>query len=550
MSQRLPQHFPSAAVLFVLPVALSTGWLASCSSEPTDPEATVTYHAAVRPILDARCVSCHHNGGPAPFSMEYTADDWKNGKPTWAESAVGAALDGRMPPWLPSGDCRDLAYERVLSDEEKQALTTWRDEGFAQGDPELYNGPLNVETPPDLGSPALELQPAEAYTPNDEESDDYRCFILPTSFDKDTFVTATNIVPGDTQMVHHGLLYLVPPDGVANAEKLDKSDDGPGYTCFGGPGGTTLSTLGGWVPGAVIAPTPENSAIFVPAGSKIVLQIHYNTLALNGAPPPAEKSTVQIWTTAAKPAYRVESLPMAHLGMKVPSGEEASVQERVFQMPVDGTIISLAPHMHLLGAAIEASFEPEGADAACMIQIPEWDFHWQQMYGLGKDARLEAKKGDKIRLKCTYNNSAANQPMVGGSKKAPEDVYWGEGTLDEMCLLYVATMVPFDTPDFRCGAYPSCVEKCGDGDGRCFFDCATVGGGQCAGCLISAVAKCAPPYCASQGIAVQQCNQTCSGDGAGCILYDCKEEFDAFYACMEPHLEGGDCATQLAACGL
>lgn len=524
--------------------------IAACSTGPAPSTGSVEYHAQVRPILEAKCTTCHHDGGPAPFSMEFDPAEWQDGAPAWAQSAVAAVEDGRMPPWLPAGDCRDLAYERTLTAEEKALLATWRDENFPAGDPASFQGPAPADSPPPLGDPTIETAPEEAYVANTEAPDDYRCFLLPAEFPEETYLTASTVVPGETAIVHHALIYLIPPASLAGVEKLDAEDAGPGYTCFGGPGGGVLTTLGAWVPGSVGQRNPPGSANVIPAGSRLVLQIHYNTLGLDGAEPPPERSTAQLWTTLEKPEYRVEALPMAHLGMKIPAGEAASVQERVFEMPGDGTIVGLAPHMHLLGDKIEASIEPAGGDPACLIDIPSWDFHWQQNYTLGDAAFVPAKKGDKIRLRCTYDNSAANQPVVGGSKKAPEDVTWGEGTLDEMCLLYVGTMVPVDAPDFRCGAYPGCIEKCAEGDGQCFFDCATVGGGQCGPCLVGAVGKCAPSYCASAGLAFQQCAGKCTDDGPGCIKYDCAAEFDAFYACMEPHLENGDCAEQLSACGL
>jgi hypothetical protein len=530
--------------------ALGAAALASCSTGPAPSTGSVEYHAQVRPLLEASCTSCHHEGGPAPFSMEYDAAEWESGAPAWAASAVAAAEDGRMPPWLPSGDCRELAYERALTADEKAMLATWRDEGFPSGDPATFPGPLPGDTPPPLGAPAIETAPEEAYVASTAEADDYRCFLLPVEFAEETYLRAADVVPGETALVHHALLYLIPPGSVAGAEARDADDPGPGYTCFGGPGGGALTTLGAWVPGSVVQGSPPGSASIVPAGSRVVMQIHYNTLSLGGAAPPPERSTARFWTTKEKPQYRVEALPMAHLGMNIPAGEEASLQERVFEMPGDGTIIALAPHMHLLGEKISASIEPVAGDPACLIDIPRWDFHWQQNYGLPEPTRVEAKQGDKIRVQCTYDNSAANQPVVDGTKQPPMDVTWGEGTLDEMCLLYVGVMVPYDAPDFRCGAYPACVEKCADGDGACFFDCATVGGGQCGPCLIQAVGKCAPAYCASEGLALQGCTKACPEDGPGCIMYTCAAELDTFYACMEPHLENGDCAEPLAACGL
>ena len=221
-------------------------------------------------------------------------------------------------------------------------------------------------------------------------------------------------------------------------------------------------------------------------------------------------------------------------------------------MPADGRIVGLTPHMHLLGKSIDVSFEPAaGAAPECLVDVPAWDFHWQQQYSFAPGAVVEAKKGDEIRVRCTYDNSVANQPIVDGQQRVPEAVRWGEGTLDEMCLAYLVVEVPFDSPDFVCGAYPSCQPTCPDGDGRCFFDCVTSGGAQCAPCALPKVFQCAPTFCATTGLALQSCVAACTEDAAStCLLYECGAEWSAFYACMEPHIEGGDCNAQLAACNV
>ncbi|HAA58239.1 MAG TPA: hypothetical protein DCE42_25975, partial [Myxococcales bacterium] len=54
------------------------------------------------------------------------------------------------------------------------------------------------------------------------------------------------------------------------------------------------------------------------------------------------------------------------------------------------------------------------------------------IYHLKKPITIKAK--DKLGISCTWNNTAANQPIVEGQKQDPKDVYWGDGTNDEMCL--------------------------------------------------------------------------------------------------------------------
>ncbi len=57
----------------------------------------------------------------------------------------------------------------------------------------------------------------------------------------------------------------------------------------------------------------------------------------------------------------------------------------------------------------------------CLLQVPRWDFNWQQGYRMAEPVTLNP--GDRLRLACEWNNEAGEQT-----------VNWGDGTGDEMCL--------------------------------------------------------------------------------------------------------------------
>ena len=85
--------------------------------------------------------------------------------------------------------------------------------------------------------------------------------------------------------------------------------------------------------------------------------------------------------------------------------------------------IAVAPHMHQLGHKFKADlFQPDETQVP-IIQIDEWDFHWQGFYEYAKPVPLPYRS--TVKATCTFDN--------------PTDrtVTWGESTDDEMCLLYV-----------------------------------------------------------------------------------------------------------------
>jgi hypothetical protein len=88
--------------------------------------------------------------------------------------------------------------------------------------------------------------------------------------------------------------------------------------------------------------------------------------------------------------------------------------------------------MHTRGTRAKLEIERAGGAKECVLEIPQWDFHWQGAYDLTQPKT--ARPGDRLALECHWDNSAANQPIVGGQRQPPRDLNWGEGTNDEMCL--------------------------------------------------------------------------------------------------------------------
>ena len=73
----------------------------------------------------------------------------------------------------------------------------------------------------------------------------------------------------------------------------------------------------------------------------------------------------------------------------------------------------------------------------CLLDIPEWDFNWQYAYEIEESVLFNP--GDQLGISCEWDNSASNQHRVNGQLPDPQDVDWGDGTQDEMCLgvLYI-----------------------------------------------------------------------------------------------------------------
>jgi hypothetical protein len=314
-------------------------------------------------------------------------------------------------------------------------------------------------------------------------SDDYRCFLLDPKQTADGAVTSVRIDPGQARVVHHVILFRVAAGQVAAAKSLDGTSAGPGWSCFGGTGLPAGDTAAGvadslnnanwiaaWAPGWGGSRLPEGTGVSLPAGSRIVMQVHYNLL--NGNAPDRSRALVTVApASAGLEPLQTMLLPgpvelacakgesgrlcdrneaLFDLGRKygptaaftpagllilcrgnaaTPRASAESTCDRRIATPT--TIRIAAGHMHLLGSSIRLELNPGTPRAKILLDIPRWDFHWQNAYALSSPVR--AQPGDVVRVTCRHEVSKRKRAGSGVPAKA-RYVLWGEGTTDEMCL--------------------------------------------------------------------------------------------------------------------
>jgi hypothetical protein len=517
-----------------------------------EPATATTYHGVARAVLETRCTSCHTAGGIAPFALDtYEAASLRAGE------IIVAIESGHMPPWMPSTNCRRYEDERLMTTEEKDAIAKWVADGAVAGDPADYVAPVR---PPSvfetLGPPSLSMAAGEPYTPSAQLTDDYRCFPLDATFDVETFVKMSRVIPERREIVHHVIVFMAGPASRAQIMALDQAEAGPGYTCFGGPGVAGAQNIGAYVPGSVGGNYANDAAIRIVPGSQLVLQVHYNTVA---APPAPDRTRVELWTDTTPPAYvlRVQGLP--HLGIAIPAGDPASHQSRTFTNPTNEAWVAVgtAAHMHTLGTRAKLAAEHVDGTESCIIEIPQWDFHWQQSYRFREGETVTIAPGESVRLECDYDNSAANQPYINGVQQEPRDVSWGEGTYDEMCLGYLLLIEPYaplPEPGQMCGSFDACYSTCAAGRTpitACVLQCASQSGTECAQCVVPSVVQCVVDDCPMEADAAMACVQACQAapDPRACARNECASEVLAFDACAAPQIEANACDPFVAACG-
>lgn len=422
----------------------------------TGQTAEVTWHEDIAPIVVGKCSGCHRDGGIAPFSFE----NYEATQPL-AEAIAFAVQSGTMPPFgaEETDECEPphaWKNDLRLSDEEKDLLQTWADTAAPEGDPTLA-----AEIP----APAsTELEDADQALPMstsvtlDGAQDQFLCFSLDPGLTEDAFLKALQVTPGNDKVVHHVLIYTD-----AEAESAELADENGYFECSGGAIGGDL--IGAWAPGALPLRLPPDTGMHVPAGARLVMNVHYHPTGVSSEVDDATSIDV-VWhderpTFAARLALVGNAgggdslLPGPNDGngteFRIPAGASDHTEEMAFVLGDDIPAVqmfSVGTHMHYVGVDMKIEVERANGNRQCLLQTPNYKFEWQRSYEFDvplADAPV-IQAGDTLRLRCTYDNTMNNPGVAEALGQAgldePIDVFLGEETLDEMCLGVFGVVYP------------------------------------------------------------------------------------------------------------
>ncbi|MEQ1565645.1 MAG: hypothetical protein ABMA64_08410 [Myxococcota bacterium] len=436
------------------------GWLwVGCGEPEATPGGAPTYYQDVAPVLARRCGACHVDGGGAPFSVQ----DYPTAA-AWAEVMVDAVESGRMPPYFAeeTDECEmrvGLRDDPRMTEDEEALLAAWAAAGAPEGDPDAA-APAPVRPIDHLDAPDVTLTMTEPFEVSGDR-DIYQCLRLALPpMDGDRWITGLEVLPDNDKVVHHVLVWNDPTDQSA---VLGGGDDS--YACSGFPGVWPTEIAGIWTPGADPTRAPLGAGTLVHPGASLVLNIHYHP---TGTTTETDRTQVAIeWTDTAPGQsatwflvdlpFGAQTEPGPHdrsdsAEFRIPAGEPSHRETVALTIPdligLDLPIFAITPHMHYLGSEMLVTLDHPDGSSDCLIHTPQYRFDYQTMYTYdAQQADLHtARVGDTVRVRCTYDNSADSRFMsdylAASGGAAPQDVYWGEQTEDEMCMAMVGLVLP------------------------------------------------------------------------------------------------------------
>ena len=239
----------------------------------------------------------------------------------------------------------------------------------------------------------------------------YQCQRI--TVDRDLYIL--KITPISPLGVHHEVLAIDPsngPDGMTRCGALDPT----WHPLFAsGVGSPSLEM-------------PEGVALKIPAGSKIVLDLH-----LFNARPSGDvvgNAAIDVVAADSDSGYQIATVPfIGPVQFTVPA---SGIVSGKCTLSNDTTFFAVFPHMHTTGKHIKIAAGKTGTET--VVWDDDYSFN-EQRFGIYPDwkgpAKVALKKGDKIGVTCTYDST-------GIGKK------FGDSTTDEMCFA-----ISYVTPEIK-----------------------------------------------------------------------------------------------------
>lgn len=379
-----------------------------------------TWSDDVAQIVYDKCTKCHHTGGIAPFPLM----TYGEASPMAAAIAASVGSDA-MPPWPPDNTYQQYVHDRALSAVEKTTILDWVLGGAVEG--------IIANTPPPpvyasgaiLGNGDLTVQIPTYMSKATAAIDDYACFSIPSGLLQNRVIKSVEIIPGNRAIVHHALIYL--------DETAVEVTDSVGGNCAG-PSNANTTLIAGYTPGASPMTLPSTSpmklGINIAAGSNIYFGMHYPSGTYGQFD--STKVIFHFYPVGTTGVRQVMADPIIqNWGFSLPPDQVTNVNAQYTPLPINISLLSVFPHMHMVGKSIKAyGIKPNG-DTLKLSNIPNWDFHWQDFYFF-KNIQF-APTGTVIKGEGIYDNTTANP---NNPNSPPQTVSAGLNTSDEMFLVY------------------------------------------------------------------------------------------------------------------
>jgi hypothetical protein len=427
----------------------------SCDNEKASQK--ITFSENIAPIIYKNCTSCHRKGEAGPFDLITYQDAASRSK------LIKFVTQTRfMPPWPADANYTHFIGEKVLSNEEIEMIGNWVDAGCPVGDSAKIPPVPVFPSGSQLGKPDLVIKLRDIYKIKGDGLDRFLLMRVPYEIPQDQFISTIEVVPDNKKLVHHVNAQLLSyeydkkkdvmkgnvvvnikdfPNTLEAYKALDLPNDDGTFPMM-------TQSVTNYLPGVTPPIYPPGIGGFKLArkGAIFLKDIHYGPSRVDTT----DQTAFNVFFADAPPKRPTQEFQMGTYGVSpivpplvIPPDTIMKFSSQ-YTLPFDISVLTINPHMHLLGKSFWAYAITQKGDTIPMIRINKWDFRWQYFYTYKK--MLKIPQGSTIHVEAVYDNTRknANNPF-----SPPRLVAEREGSMrtsDEM-LQFIITYLPYRNGD-------------------------------------------------------------------------------------------------------
>lgn len=418
----------------------------------------VTFSEHIAPIIYKNCTSCHRPGEAGPFSL-ITYQDAKS------RSALMKFVTNTrfMPPWPADAEYTHFIDEKVLTQEEIDLVVRWVDEGCVMGDSTKMPARPVFPKGSQLGTPDLVIKFRDVYKIKGDAQDKFLLMRVPYEIPEEKFITTIEVVPDNRKLLHHlnaqllsyefdkkkdvfaGNVFInvdsFPDKLIAYKELGLANDDGITFPMM-------TQSVTNYLPGVTPPIYPDGIGGYKLArkGALFLKDIHYGPSRVDTT----DQTSFNVFYAKSPPKRPTQEFQMGTYGISptVPTlvipPNEIKTFTSSYQVPFDISLLTINPHMHLLGKSFWAYAVTLQGDTIPLIKINKWDFRWQYFYTFKKMVKIP--KGATIHTVGVFDNTRSNPNNPFSPPRLVAEREGSMRTSDEM-FQFIVTYLPYQSGD-------------------------------------------------------------------------------------------------------
>lgn len=332
----------------------------------------IVFNREIAAIFQRKCFQCH-----TADNISVPLTTYKDARP-WAVAIKEEILERRMPPWGAASGYGHFSNDVGLTSREISLILSWADGGAPSGvlladedKPPVFIPPLNNW---EQGAPDATIKVAEAVKVTPDAQFRVERLEVATGLKEARWVRALQLNPDDRRAIRYAAIY-----DARNGR-----------------------WLGTWTPSSQVSSMPQGSAVQLPAGAKLTLEIGVKG---NGEAEATAAGELGLYFAEKAPAQPATTIDVVPAPMNVAAGKIGERFRAETTLKAAMTLISIWPKLEAGGRSVEVTAVRPDTTVEPLVWVNYYRADWPSAYVLKDPVTLPA--GTRVIVTAYYDNKTA-----------------------------------------------------------------------------------------------------------------------------------------------